>query len=142
MTSVNKAHCVTTVDEHEWNSSNDANEMWTAIDGDNLPQGIDMVVFDNAMVAGSEEALACLAALHSKPQAKYFEKTPHDQVIVSYTMERLNRAEQGDGFTEDNTVSRMNTMQDHSLRNFGKVFEGDVHPTPPPPTHNNSENLS
>ena len=142
MTSVNNAHCVTTVDEHEWNSSNDANAMWTAIDGDNLPQGIDMVVFDNAMATGSEEALACLAALHSKPQATYFEKTPHDQVIVSYTMERLDRAEQGSGFSEDNSIARMNTMQDHALRNFGKVFEGDSHPTPPAPTHNNSENLS
>ena len=142
MTSVNKAHCVTTVNEHEWNSSNDANAMWTAIDGDNLPQGIDMVVFDNAMVSGSEEALACLAALHSKPQATYFEKTPHDQVIVSYTMERLDRAEQGSGFSEDNSIARMNTMQDHALRNLGKVFEGDAHPTPPAPTHNNSENLA
>tara|TARA_B100000287_G_C20284091_1_gene643230 strand:- start:187 stop:615 length:429 start_codon:yes stop_codon:yes gene_type:complete len=142
MTSVNKAHCVTTVDEHEWSSGNDANAMWTAIDGDNLPQGIDMVVFDNAMVSGSEEALACLAALHSKPQATYFEKTPHDQVIVSYTMERLDRAEQGSGFSEDNSIARMNTMQDHALRNLGKVFEGDSHPTPPAPTHNNSENLA
>jgi len=142
MTSVNKAHCVKTVDEHEWPSLLDANEMWTAIDGDNLPQGIDMVVFDNAMVAGSEEALACLAALHSKPQAQYFEKTEPDQVIVSYTMERLDRAEQNDAFTEDNTVGRMNAMQDHSLRNLGKVFEGDTHPPVPPPTHNNSENLS
>ena len=142
MTSVNKAHCVTTVDEHEWSSGNDANAMWTAIDGDNLPQGIDMVVFDNAMVSGSEEALACLAALHSKPQATYFEKTPHDQVIVSYTMERLDRAEQGSGFSEDNSIARMNTMQDNSLRNLGKVFEGDAHPAPPPPTHNNSENLT
>ena len=53
MTSVNKAHCVTTVNEHEWKSDNDPNEMWTAIDGDNLPQGIDMVVFDNAMATGS-----------------------------------------------------------------------------------------
>ena len=142
MTSVNKAHCVTTVEEHEWSSGNDANAMWTAIDGDNLPQGIDMVVFDNAMATGSEEALACLAALHSKPQATYFGKTPHDQVIVSYTMERLDRAEQGSGFSEDNSIARMNTMQDHALRNLGKVFEGDTHPTPPPPTHNNSKNLS
>ena len=142
MTSVNKAHCVTTVDEHEWNSGNDANAMWTAIDGDNLPQGIDMVVFDNAMATGSEEALACLAALHSKPQATYFEKTPHDQVIVSYTMERLDRAEQGSGFSEDNSIARMNTMQDHALRNFGTVFEVEAHPTPPAPTHNNSENLA
>lgn len=142
MTSVNKAHCVKTVDEHEWNSSNGAAAMWTAIDGDNLPQGIDMVVFDNAMATGSEEALACLAALHSKPQATYFGKTPHDQVIVSYTMERLDRAEQNNAFTTDNTVARMNIMQDNSLKNFGKTFEGDNHPTPPPPTHNNSENLS
>ena len=142
MTSVNKAHCVKTVDEHEWNSSNNADAMWTAIDGDNLPQGIDMVVFDNAMVAGSEEALACLAALHSKPQEIYFGKTPYDQVIVSYTMERLDRAEQNSSFTIDNTVARMNIMQDNSLKNFGKTFEGDNHPTPPPPTHNNSENLS
>ena len=142
MTSVNKAHCVKTVDEHEWNSSNDADAMWTAIDGDNLPQGIDMVVFDNAMTVGSEEALACLAALHGKPQAEYFEKTEHDQVIISYTMERLDRLEQNDGFTTDNTVARINIMQDNSLRNLGKVFEGDSHPAPPPPTHNNSENLS
>tara|TARA_B100000963_G_C22085879_1_gene434308 strand:- start:94 stop:522 length:429 start_codon:yes stop_codon:yes gene_type:complete len=142
MTSVNKAHCVKTVDEHEWNSSNSAEAMWTEIDGDNLPQGIDMVVFDNAMVAGSTEALACLAALHSKPQEQYFEKTEHDQVIISYTMERLDRLEQNDGFTTDNTVARINIMQDNSLRNLGKVFEGDAHPAPPPPTHNNSENLS
>jgi len=142
MTSVNKAHCVKTVDEHEWNSSNDADAMWTAIDGDNLPQGIDMVVFDNAMTAGSEEALACLAELHSKPQAQYFEKTPHDQVIVSYTMERLDRAEQNNAFTTDNTVARMNVMQDNSLRNCGKVYEDADHPTPSAPTHNNSENLT
>ena len=142
MTAENKTACVDAIDGHEWSSSNSADDMWTAISGDDLPKGVDMVVLDNAMVAGSEEALACLAALHSKPQATYFEKTPHDQVIVSYTMERLDRAEQGSGFSEDNSIARMNTMQDHALRNFGKVFEGDAHPTPPAPTHNNSENLA
>ena len=142
MTAENKTACVDAINGHGFSSANSADDMWTAIDGDILPAGIDMVVLDIAMATGSEEALACLAALHSKPQATYFEKTPHDQVIVSYTMERLDRAEQGSGFSEDNSIARMNTMQDHALRNFGKVFVGDSHPTPPSTTHNNSENLA
>ena len=129
MTSVNKAHCVTTVDEHEWSSGNDANAMWTAIDGDNLPAGIDMVVLDNAMAMGSEDALACLAALHTRPQAEYFEKTAHDQVIVSYTMERMDRMEQAGNATDNNNFARMNQIQELALSNMGKVFEA----SPPPP---------
>ena len=46
---------------HGFTSANSSDDMWTAIDGDNLPAGIDMVVLDNAMAMGSEDALACLA---------------------------------------------------------------------------------
>jgi lysozyme family protein len=133
MTAENKTACVDAIDGHEWSSSNSANDMWTAISGDDLPKGVDMVVLDNAMVAGSEEALACLAAIHSRPLTEYLDKTPHDQVILSYTMERLDRMEQGDGQTESNTYARINKMQELALSNIDVTFEA----VPPPPTHNN-----
>jgi len=135
MTAENKTACIDAIDGHEWSSSNSADDMWTAISGDDLPKGVDMVVLDNAMVAGSEEALACLAALHSRPLTDYLNKTPDDQVILSYTMERLNRMEQGDGQTESNTYARINEMQDLALSNIGVTFEA----APPPPTHNNPQ---
>ena len=129
MTAENKTACVDAINGHGFSSANSADDMWTAIDGDNLPTGIDLVVLDNAMAVGSEEALACLSALHTKPQATYFEKTAHDQVIVSYTMERLGRAEQSGGITDNNSFSRMNQIQELALTNMGKVFEA----SPPPP---------
>tara|TARA_B100001113_G_scaffold228045_1_gene187223 strand:- start:486 stop:893 length:408 start_codon:yes stop_codon:yes gene_type:complete len=129
MTAENKTACVEAINGHGYSSANSADDMWTAIDGDNLPQGIDMVVLDNAMAIGSEDALACLAALHSKPQTEYFEKTNHDQVIVSYTMERLDRMEQTGGKTENNNYVRINTIQDLGLENMGMVYEQ----APPPP---------
>ena len=129
MTAENKTACVEAINGHGYSSANSADDMWTAIDGDNLPKGIDMVVLDNAMAIGSEDALACLAALHSKPQTEYFEKTNHDQVIVSYTMERLDRMEQTGGKTENNNYVRINTIQDLGLENMGMVYEQ----APPPP---------
>ena len=129
MTAENKTACVDAIGAHGFSSANSSDDMWTAIDGDNLPQGIDMVVLDNAMAMGSEDALACLAALHTKPQAEYFEKTPHDQVIVSYTMQRMERMEQAGNVTDNNNFARMNQIQELALTNMGKVFQA----SPPPP---------
>ena len=129
MTAENKTACVDAINGHGFSSANSADDMWTAIDGDNLPTGIDLVVLDNAMAVGSEDALACLAALHTRPQAEYFEKTAHDQVIVSYTMERLDRAEQSGGITDNNNFSRINEIQELALGNMGKVSDT----SPPPP---------
>ena len=129
MTAENKTACVDAIGAHGFSSANSSDDMWTAIDGDNLPAGIDMVVLDNAMAMGSEDALACLAALHTRPQAEYFEKTAHDQVIVSYTMERMDRMEQAGNATDNNNFARMNQIQELALTNMGKVFEA----SPPPP---------
>ena len=136
MTAENKTACVEAINGHGYSSANSADDMWTAIDGDNLPQGIDMVVLDNAMAIGSEDALACLAALHSKPQTEYFEKTNHDQVIVSYTMERLDRLEEAGTTIGSDDFVRVNKIQDLALENMGMVYET----APPPPKSQTREN--
>ena len=130
MTSVNKTACVDAISAHGFNSANSSDDMWTAIDGDNLPAGIDMVVLDNAMAMGSEDALACLAALHTRPQAEYFEKTGHDQVIVSYTMERMDRMEQPGNAFDNNNFARMNQIQELALTNMGKCSKVMLITTP------------
>tara|TARA_B100000925_G_scaffold151342_1_gene113556 strand:+ start:126 stop:533 length:408 start_codon:yes stop_codon:yes gene_type:complete len=128
MTAENKTACVDAIGATGFTSANSADDMWTAIDGDNLPQGIDMVVLDNAMAMGSEDALACLAALHTKPQAEYFDKTAHDQVIVSYTMQRMERMEQAGNVTDNNNFARINQIQELALTNMGKVFQASPNP--------------
>ena len=64
MTAENKTACVDAISAHGFTSTNSSDDMWTAIDGDNLPAGIDMVVLDNAMAMGSEDALACPCVTH------------------------------------------------------------------------------